>query len=941
MAEQAPFSPKQFARQGMVGFNERLARGLDELTELWNLTASAWSGDPARVNVDTASKLFGEKSIEAPANDLEKQARNFGRGVNDAALLVGAAAIPGAPAALRGLIDINKAGPGTALAAELLSGGGAAVGADMGGIPGALAGAIAPAAALRSTIPKVASEVAEEVAKAPIRQGGKEVAKAAQPPIPPAQMAAEAVTAPRPEDAAKAVNINLSKIDSPEAIKDAIYNVGETFKGRIDDARRGVITDEAVRGLADDLGMTPEKLLARRKGEAFNAEQVLAARQILVDSATNLQELARKAKGGADTDLSAFREALSRHAAIQGQVSGLTAEAGRALRQFKQAASPGQIKTLIDNFGGRENIEQMADMIADLDPHQVNAFAREAEKATTGEMLVEAWKSALLSSPVTHAVNAMSNTLTMAWTVPEELLAASIGKLRTGNDKVYFREAGARAFGLLQGVKDGLKVAAKTARGEIDQIDDLNKPEIFRAAIPGDAGKVIRIPLKALEVSDSFFKTMGRRADLYGNATNTGIKQGLKGKDLAEYVAKYVQDPPPEAIESAEQFARYITFNKQLGDVGKGIMKIRDAHPALNLVLPFIRTPVNIVKFAVERTPFAKVLKEARDATAKGGASADRATARMLMGGAVGGAVFAEAMDGRITGNGPTDPEARALLRNSGWQPYSFKVGDRYYAYNRLEPLGILLGTAADSAEIWQALNSDEKERLAATIGMAFSKNITSKTWLEGVSGLIEAMNDPDRYGEKYLRSMAGTLIPTSVAHVARIQDPTLRDVQSVVDQLRSRTPGFSASLPARRNIWGDPIVLQGAVGPDWLSPIYSSIEKNDPVMNEMLRLKIYPTLPNRKIGDYEIPPARYWDYVAEAGRPAKQILDAIVTAPEWENLPDVVREETITEIISKTRRAAQLKMRAEIIREQGKEGALKVNPRARKLLESLEKSPP
>ena len=46
--------------------------------------------------------------------------------------------------------------------------------------------------------------------------------------------------------------------------------------------------------LAGDLGMTADALLARRKGQALNAEEALAARQILAKSGNELVSAAKK-----------------------------------------------------------------------------------------------------------------------------------------------------------------------------------------------------------------------------------------------------------------------------------------------------------------------------------------------------------------------------------------------------------------------------------------------------------------------------------------------------------------------------------------------------------------------------------------------------------------------------------------------------------------------
>lgn len=46
------------------------------------------------------------------------------------------------------------------------------------------------------------------------------------------------------------------------------------------------------------------------------------------------------------------------------------------------------------------------------------------------------------------------------------------------------------------------------------------------------------------------------------------------------------------------------------------------------------------------------------------------------------------------------------MLYATGWQPYSVRIGDTWYSYARLEPLGLLLGIAADMKE--NASNIDE-----------------------------------------------------------------------------------------------------------------------------------------------------------------------------------------------------------------------------------------
>src|SRR3546814_2697069 len=112
---------------------------------------------------------------------------------------------------------------------------------------------------------------------------------------------------------------------------------------RISDWSSDVCSSDLTQALAQDLGMTADDLLARRKGQAFSAEEAYAARAILAKSGNELVTMAKRLRSvGEDPGseaLSSFRKAMVRHAAIQEQVSGMTAEAGRALSAFRIARS--------------------------------------------------------------------------------------------------------------------------------------------------------------------------------------------------------------------------------------------------------------------------------------------------------------------------------------------------------------------------------------------------------------------------------------------------------------------------------------------------------------------------------------------------------------------------------------------------------------------------
>lgn len=712
----------------------------------------------------------------------------------------------------------------------------------------------------------------------------------------------------------KAGNIRLENLGAPDDVRNVIRQTALENEGFVE-ARRGVLSDAEVAELADALGMDAKQINRRKVGEAFNAEQVVAARKLLVQSAREVRDLMAKAADGDEASILAYAEAKTRHLMIQEQVSGLTAEAGRALRAFRALEGMDEAKSvsafLQENTGKTlYQLQREAQLGLTLDtPAKVSKFVRDSAKPDWKDMLIEVWINALLSGPKTHATNIFSNTLVSLYRIPETALAGGIGKVRsaiTGNkDRVEFGEAGARLFGFVQGAKDGLRAGIDVLKNE-DLVADVSKIEARPRAVPGIAGKIIRAPGRALAAEDAVFRAIAHRQELNSLSYRAAMKEGLEGQAFERRVAELVANPTEDMLKAAKEAADYQTFQTKLGRMGGAVQGFANSHPFVKLVIPFVRTPVNIVKFAQERSLFGLFSKEVRENIAKGGASADAQVARIVLGSALSTTAVALALEGTITGGGPSDPRERAVLYQSGWQPYSVKIGEHYYSYGRMEPIAMLFGIAADMAEIGQVATEEEADSVGKLVLASVAKNLTSKTWLSGPSELIKAVHDPDRYGQRYIQRLAGTVVPTGVAQIAQTQDPYLREARTIIDGIKARIPGMSQQLLPRRDIWGEPIDLGGGLGPDLISPIYESRINNDPVNQSLLRLKVFPSKLSRQIRGVELSDQQYDDFSRLAGRTAKMRLDSVVATPGFSTMPQFAQREIITRTIDTARETAR-----------------------------------
>lgn len=726
-------------------------------------------------------------------------------------------------------------------------------------------------------------------------------------------------------------NINLNKLDTPQDISRALSQVNNRVGG-FDAATRGRIAQAETERLAGELGMTPDALLARRKGQALNAEEALAARQILAESGNELVNAAKRIKSmdePGDDVLAEFQRKLARHVAIQEQVSGMTAEAGRALQQFRMMADSSAVRkdvltAMINRNGGKRATIDAAETLLDAvesGPGVFNVLAEAATKPKLRDKLTELWVNSLLSGPQTHAVNITSNTLTALAQVPEHLTAAALGAPRRALDRfkgrntdaVTMTEVGARTFGLLQGAKEGLRLFRQSLRtGEPSDLVAKVEGQGMKA-ISGVKGEIIRIPTRLLTAEDELFKGIARRMELNGEAVRIARKEGLKGEAAKQRIAELVEVPTDGMFERSMDYARYLTFQRKLGPAASKISGLTQDAPLLKLFLPFVRTPTNLLKFAVERSPAAPMLKEWRADFKAGGARRDLAMAKALLGTGLGMAIYELALQGKITGTAPADKAKARLMYADGFQPYSIRVGDKWYSYKRLDPFSTTLGVAADMALLPEGMSERQREEQTTLLVASIMGNLANKTWLSGVSDIVGTIEDPERNADRMMQRLAGSLaVPTGANQVARIIDPTARKTETMGEAVQARIPGASDSLMPRRDVWGRENVSEGGVGPDIVSPIYTSTAQDDPVNQELAKAGVSVGLPQRRVGGVELSPEEYDRYHAVSGQRAYSGISQLVRSERWRSLDDEGKQKAVGKIVDAARKSA----RAEMVRD-------------------------
>ena len=779
--------------------------------------------------------------------------------------------------------------------------------------------------------------------------------------------------------------VDWEKLEDPDQVRALINTTSEVLADFIDDAKGGVQTLAQSRKLANLVGGSAEqvaKLYADVRGGRGITARLFAAQRVLTASADRLRVLAQKAaaSGATQADELAFLRQVELHGMVQAQIKGTGTEVARALHAMRalKAASEDSFREfdeIIQGIGGGDPARRkmLANEIAKLrDENGINKIVRRSRFQRVNDVVTEMYVNGLLSAISTQTLNNVSNAIKVIEGITENFTASAIGKVRTlrggaNPERIRLKEAQARMAGTMVGMRRATGISweslrrldmdelakdfkeSPTARAWVEekpQLDtrqrvDADTRKAIAAAGEGlDArawnafGKFIRLPSRMIMTSDEFFKNVNYQQELaaiaYRKASDAADARGLTGakreKAMQRDIMALLNDPPDDVHFAALDHARYQTFQADLeGNLSRWMESGLHKVPALRFIVPFFRTPVNIVKQAVlERSPFALASRKFWQTVAKGGPEGDIALARLVTGSTAMTAAMFAVLDGNLTGSGLNNGSRRNTEALDGVPPYSIRIGDTWYQYNRLEPMGLIMGLSADLVDLMSQYGEeqyDEIAEMAAGALTAVTTNITDKTWFKGIADLVQVLEDPKRYAPKWVKDLSTTVITPYSSLLRRTAsdfDTTAREAWTWMDTYKSKLPGFSRTLPPKHDLLGNPVVRTDYLGPAILSPFAVGKEKDDPVYSELARLELFYDNPERDvfgIGE-DVDSATYSEFMRirgqerAGGRTLQEALGYLFETNAYrEQLTDVGRREMVQRLIQRYTRAARGRM--------------------------------
>jgi len=499
-------------------------------------------------------------------------------------------------------------------------------------------------------------------------------------------------------------------------------------------------------------------------------------------------------------------------------------------------------------------------------------------------------------------------------------------------------ETAAMIRALPEGARNAAYVIANGFSPE--QAEVLEAPR--RYELPGGAKNPLNYPGRMLSAATTMMKTMILRGSIKGQAVRQAIKEGAKGAALAQRAAQLIDDPSEAMMAQAMKDAAIQTFTERPDALARMAIRLRELavpkdFPVVGgvqpfaFVIPFIQVPWNIAKTSVRFSPLGAV--RAARSSARGKPESSNILGQALVGSLIMAALAAAAAEGKLTGAAPRNATDRDAWYAAGNEPYSIKIGDHWVNYLRgTGALALLTAAVAGFHDSFREDNnaptSEKISQVAALLGKAF----VEQSFFQGMSNMLNALEEPERYGERFSTDIAEGFVPFSGALRTAEQalDPTIRNPRGMYEHIASGIPILSKTVPPRLDALGRE-VKSGSSGLTALAPMpISKAAPESSVDTELARLHGVGlrnigfaarsiTVANQKI---ELSRAEQAEYQRMRGSLVRMILERMFASQGYRELPD---DEKVQEVQEATRQAetfAREQMVARVVKNRNDEKA-------------------
>lgn len=499
-----------------------------------------------------------------------------------------------------------------------------------------------------------------------------------------------------------------------------------------------------------------------------------------------------------------------------------------------------QLKKFSDDL--REVLKKPAGIERDKAIFQFKQKMENILPSSLWDKAITTWKAGLLTGLQTSGVNILSNaTMGLAEqvkNVPATLIDKAVSVF-TG--KVTKALTGK---GVIEGGMEGTKKGLDYLFSGFDPRNMAKKFDYKQTNFGNSKlGKILsgysKTVFRSMGAADQPFYYAALRHSIAEQAIVAGRNQGLRGKALDEFTEKFIKNLPDDVAKIATKDAEIAVFqnNTKLGELAK-----KFDGPVGDFVAPFKQTPSAVATSFVNYSPVG-IVKTIIENIGKGKFNQKEfveGLGRSITGTgltAIGGALM---YNGYMTLQAPKSETERVQWEAEGKQPNSISLdnGKTWKQAGSLGPIGLTMllgGYFAQGLKETGSVYEATKQAMAS-----IPRVVSDQSFLKGVSGILNAMNDPVRYADITWSNTVGSVVPAIVGAAAKATDPVQRIVKGAGDTLKSRIPGLRETLPEKVGLTGEPLPRKEGPIASMIDPFRSStaINQDNKVVQEMSRLQ-------------------------------------------------------------------------------------------------------
>lgn len=655
------------------------------------------------------------------------------------------------------------------------------------------------------------------------------------------------------EDFSKSFDKVSSYLDDASIIKKS-QGINTSHLNISDDSKK--IIEEEFKGLQSRIEERVGRKLTNKEAQEFadNSSKILT------------QTIGRKQTLEWEGGLINLRQRLAA-AAESGQVNKeflddlvrvktIGTDIGRKLQSFSIAADAKNVpvkqfllEEIMKFTNNTDEILRAAQGVNLNDYKQAVEFYRQFVKPKAGEWLDLLRYNSMLSSPLTHIVNTFSNlTNSLVGRPLTKLVAGGLDLLKstaTGEARQMFAgEAGSYISGYLKNFQEAVDRFAGVWSGarEFTNLDLRKSIPLATKGIPSAIEKTLSVPLKLLEGADQFFSALsegGERA-----ALNLREAKGVAVKNVDE---------------AAKEAAQYTLYRSPLFKEGQGtvldaidsvtqkVLSLRNSeNPIVSTVakftVPFVSTPMNIFKQGIEHTPIGFL-------TAIRNTNKTEQFAKALIGTGVGAAAGTLIASNRMTWGEPTSEADRNAWRENGMQPYSVKLGNKWYSYQKLPPFlsfPLSMVAAVNDAVKTKKMNDTTAEFVLSSFAK-YSEFLADQSYFKSIGDFFDALSGNESGLSRLIGNYPQQLVPYRAlgGWITRLTDNLQRQADSqasFIDKqmqlLMMNIPYASQYVPARQGASG-----QGIPARDQVTNSFSPVKTSSQTPEEFNRQENIDTM--------------------------------------------------------------------------------------------------